>query len=288
MSGTEAAGRAVVLNGVGYRLPAAGTRPGNVFEPPAKANLAAWAALSCARQGLSTILVGRAGEKLTYVRDSIAALVPSASVTSEVADLLDPACISGLVSRLPSGVAYDVVHSVGLSAGSYTIPDDNPYLPVDDTPDDLPVCEFNAVVTSLLGVVKAFLPRWRAQPNGARLVVIASMSGIRAYPMGYAHASAKGGLHNAVRSLALELVSSSIYVSEVNPGIIDTGMYDSPAVQRAVTTIGRQFGHDYSESGVPMAPPSAVGDAVALCLQSPAHVLTVDVVARGQFPHTGA
>ncbi|MBU0508792.1 SDR family oxidoreductase, partial [bacterium] len=202
-------------------------------------------------------------------------------------DLLDEQAVSTLVKSLPAHRQIDLVQCAGLSAGSYHVPDDNPYLPVDALPTGLPTAEFDVIVRSLLLLVQALIARWRKQPE-TRVVVVNSMSGIRPYPYGYAHASAKAGLHNAVRSLALELAKDNIFVSEVNPGAVDTGFYDPASVQEAVTTIGREFGYDYHNATVPQMPPSAVGDAVVLCLTSPAHVLSIDAVARGQFPHHGA
>ena len=114
------------------------------------------------------------------------------------------------------------------------------------------------------------------------------MSGIRAVPFGFAHVSAKGGLRQAVRSLTLELNPLGIQVSEVLPGIVHTGMYDPLAVDEAIRRMGHSFGYAYVPGKLPQMKPTAVSEAVILCLSCDAHILSIPMVATGQFPHHGA
>lgn len=280
--------RLVVVTGVGYRTGNDLAPTTNIYEAPAvKVNMGAATALRAVQDGYSAVLVGRAEEKLQRIQDSIRMTIADAEVSYVIADLLCAQDVTRLANTVGDASHHvDLVQSLGLSAGAYRIADDNPYLRVNELPSDLPTVEFDTVVRGLLLLVQSFLPLWQRQPE-TRLVVINSMSGIRPYMRGYAHASAKAGLHHAVRSLALELAKSNIFVSEVNPGAVDTGFYDSPKVQEAVAEIGREFGYDYS-SGIPQMPPSSVADAVSLCLRSEAHILSINAVARGQFPQHGA
>ncbi|MBX3117438.1 MAG: SDR family oxidoreductase [Fimbriimonadaceae bacterium] len=276
--------RLVVVTGVGFR----GSASDNVFNSKeAKANLGAWSALKIAGDGLPVLAVARSEEKLKRVVESIREVHPHSNITERSADVLDRTQVSKLVKSIDSNTRIDLVHSVGLSSGAYTIPEDNPYLNIGNTPDDLPTREFDTVVRSLLLMVQELLPRWELQAE-TNLVVIASMSGIRPYPLGYAHASAKAGLHHAVRVLTLELLKKGVYVSEINPGMVDTGMYDSIAVKEAVTRIAKEFGYDYSKGELPQAPPESIADLALVCLRSRLHVLSVNAVAKGQFPHAGA
>ena len=112
------------------------------------------------------------------------------------------------------------------------------------------------------------------------------MSGLRSYPYGFSHSSAKGGLHSAVRSLSLELAKKNIFFSEVMPGIVDTGMYDNDIVIDTVQKIGKEFGYDYDE--IPKMSPFAIAEIVHTCISSSANILTISVVPNGQWPHTGA
>ena len=112
------------------------------------------------------------------------------------------------------------------------------------------------------------------------------MSSIRPYPLGFSHSSAKAGLHNAVRSLSLELTPQNIFFSEINPGMVDTGGYDSEEVKDSIRIISKSFGYEYDE--LPLMPPESVAEAVMLCLESKAHILNIDLVSQGQIPHLGA
>ncbi len=181
----------------------------------------------------------------------------------------------------------DLVHSAGLSSGTYSVAGENPYLSLEETPLDHPALEFRSVVTTLHLVVKALLPRWRRQKR-TRAVIVSSMSGVRAVPLGFSHSSAKAALHQAVRSLTLELNPIGIRFSEVAPGIVNTGMYDPPAVDAAARAISRAFGYEYAPGALPQMNVSAVADAALLCLTSDAHILSINLVADGQFPNLGA
>lgn len=249
--------------------------------------MGAAAALRAATAGYSVILAARSLDKLSRVRDSILAYIPEACVDIQSLDILNREAVVAFVESIQSDRELDLVQCAGLSAGSYYLQDDNPYLLIGDVPPDLPTVEFDVIVRGLLNMTQALLPTWKRQSE-TRLVVVNSMSGIRPYPRGYAHASAKAGLHHAVRTLALELAKERVFVSEVNPGAVNTGFYDPEAVKNAVTEVGLEFGYDYRTSGIPQIPPSAVAEAVYLCLTAAAHILSINAVAKGQFPHHGA
>lgn len=278
----------IIVTGVGYRETGCHDDILNVYDSPnAKANIGSWIAHELASAGLNLLLMSRRKERLTRVKNSLHEKFPNSQVDCEAIDLLDAASVRRVVSRIVPEAHVNLVHSVGLSAGNYKVLNDNPYLEVEGTPPELPVLEFEIVVKTLLILVQAFLPRF-IQQQESHIVVVSSMSGIRAYPLGYSHASAKAGLHNAVRSLCLELNKRNIYVSEVLPGIVDTGLYDSPEVQKAVVKIGRAFDYDYEKIGLPQTHPREVAEAVKLCLVSQAHILAINMVSKGQWPNMGA
>jgi short-subunit dehydrogenase len=276
----------VIVTGTGYRTLSQDTVPiGNVFKHPGvRANIGAWVTRELVGQGFEVLMVSRTESKLQTISNSIRVEYPNARIDYCAVDLLDPKAVSEMVGSIQKGKIVYLVHSAGLSAGSYKLPNDNPYLRVEETPVDLPHLEFDVVVKSLLIIVQALLPRFDSQEE-SRIVAISSMSGVRAVPLGYSHSAAKSGLHHAVRSLALELNKRKIYVSEVMPGMVNTGMYDPPAVQTAIVEMGKYFGYDYKDSDLPQMPPKEVADAVKLCLTSEAHILSINLVAKGQWPN---
>jgi NAD(P)-dependent dehydrogenase (short-subunit alcohol dehydrogenase family) len=257
----------------------------DVFGSPSiKPNIGACIALKAAQAGYIVSIAARTEAKLFQVRDSILKRLPEANITHHKLDLAEPERVRKLAEELPSEAEVDLVQCAGSSAGSFTVKDDNLFFKVEDTPLDLPSVEFDAAVKSLLILVQSFLPRLRKQ-RSSRIVVLTSMSGIRAIPYGFSHCAAKAGVHQAVRSLSLELNPFGIRVCEVAPGIMDTGYYDTPSVDCAVRSMGPTFGYHYGPGELPKADPMAAAEAAVLCLTSNAHILSVNLVADGQFPH---
>lgn len=276
----------VVILGVGYKTNESYDSLENVFlSKNAKVNIGAACARMLAEAGHDLIIISRTPTKINKVKEDLLALYPARKIEALALDVLNTEDVNKFFEGLDKDCQYDYVHSAGLGAGGYKIKDDNPYLAFDATPLDLPTKEFEVVVKSLLVFVRGLLPFFRNQPK-SKVVVVNSMSGIRPYPLGFSHSSAKAGLHNAVRSLTLELDKNRIYFSEVNPGMADTGFYDGEAVIEAVQIISKEFGYTYDE--LPQMSPYEVADAVKMCLESSAHILEVNMVSEGQFPHIGA
>jgi len=77
-----------------------------------------------------------------------------------------------------------------------------------------------------MGVVHAFqavLPAMIDRPHG-RIVAIASTAGLRGYAYASAYSAAKHAVIGLVRSIALELASTSVTVNAVCPGFTDTDL----------------------------------------------------------------
>jgi NAD(P)-dependent dehydrogenase (short-subunit alcohol dehydrogenase family) len=280
--------RTVLITGASYRGSADPSGSSVFSDPLIKPNIGACIAKSLADGGFNLILVSRNSAKLATIKRSLEACHADIDILLLPADLTNLDEASPLAASLPTEGHLDVVHSAGLGAGDYKIPNDNPYLPVTETPAELPTLEFDAAVRTLLNLTKTMLPRIANQADPTRFVVISSMSGIRAYRNGYAHASAKAGVHHAVRTLALELAPLGIYVTEVNPGIVKTGLYDSEAVKDTTVDIARDFGYQFERDSFPQLAPSAIGDVVQFIMRNSGHILTVNVVPFGQYPHTGS
>lgn len=280
--------RRVIITGVGYKESAPARKLDDIFASKrVKPNIGASVALSAAIAGNAVVLIARTAAKLERVKAAIAARLPKAVIACEPTDVLDPRAVLKLVGNIPHDLEIDLVQCAGVSAGSFRTEGDNVFFPIEETSLEMPSIEFESVVRSLLVLVQSFLPRLKSQKRST-LVVVASMSGIRAFPFGFSHCAAKGGLHQAIRSLSLELSRFGVRVCEVNPGIVDTGLYDSPEVDTVVRRISRSFDYDYAQGKLPAMEALAVADAVVLCLQSKSHILSINMVADGQFPHHGA
>ncbi len=277
-----------IVSGVGFRSNGNGGEIGDVFNTPGvKPNIGACVTKVLYEAGHDVVMLSRTEEKMARIKDSLQGDGGGSNRLEYIpVDLLDTESVNRVVESLDLSGPVNLIHSVGLSAGMYKVPNDNPYLEIEDTPIELPVLEFEIVVKSLLILVRALLPLMK-KTKESKIVVVSSMSGIRAFPLGYSHASAKAGLHHAVRSLTLELAKSEIYVSEVLPGIVNTGLYDNPHVMESVDKIAAAFGYKY-EGELPQIPPIDVAEAVKMCLTSKAHILSVNMVSKGQWPNIGA
>jgi short-subunit dehydrogenase len=280
--------RTIIISGCGFILTEGYTLSDadNVFRcPNVKINIGTATAFALSEVGYDLILISKTEWKLNRIRQSILEIYPKTNVQVKTIDLLNEVLVKDFISNLPKNIPYDYVHCTGISSGSYNLKDDNPYLAVGETPIDLPTIEFEAIVKSLLIMIQSLLAIFRTQLE-SRIIVVSSMSSIRSVPFGFSHTSAKAGLHNASRSLALELNKSNIFVSEVMPGAVDTGMYDNEIVKKRIIEMGKMFGYDYNK--IPMMPASSVAEAVKLCLESKSHILSINMVAQGQWPNLGS
>ena len=100
---------------------------------------------------------------------------------------------------------------------------------------------------SALHVAKAALPHLKQSPSGS-IVNIASVQGIRGQPHSMAYATAKGGLVNLTRCMAVDFGPFGIRANAVAPGYIDTALTErflkNPLVSKALLdkTPLRRFG----------------------------------------------
>jgi len=278
----------VIITGTGFRCSDDFIESDNIFSSnQVKVNIGTATAKVLLENGFDVVLLSKTENKLKKIKEDLVYLFPNREIEYHLLDILNEEDVKNFFLNLSRDFTYSYVHSAGLSTASYALKDDNPYLSIEDLPINLPTLEFSTVVQSLLIMTKGFLPIFQQQEL-SKVIVINSMSGIRSYPLGYSHSSAKGGLHNAVRALSLELNKRNVYFSEIMPGIVDTGLYDTPAVIEAVQKIGKEFGYEYGIDGIPKMSPYSVAEVVHICLVNSANILSINMVSQGQFPHQGA
>ncbi len=74
----------------------------------------------------------------------------------------------------------------------------------------------------------AFVPLLKKAGQGRRILNVASILGIRAWPNTLAYATAKGAIVNFTRALACDLAPHAIMVNAIAPGFVDTPMSIQP------------------------------------------------------------
>lgn len=250
-----------------------------------KANIGAAVALECARAGAIVHLVARTESKLKLVKQWIEENVKDAHVEYSSVDLNDNETLKQLIDNLPTEVPLYWVQSVGLGAGTVKLKNDNPYLSIDDLSEELIEAELT-VLKNTISLFKLLMPRFRQQEE-TRVCIISSMSAVRSYTHGSMHVSAKGAISRFANSMMIELAPEKIYITDIRPGGVDTGMYDSQIVQETVAKIAKTYGVDWDKTAH-LAPPSAVGEAVVMALSSRGHITSINMVGRGQWPHEGS
>jgi short-subunit dehydrogenase len=260
-----------------------------------KLNIGAATAKHLVELGTEVCIISSTEEKLYNLKEHICKTTnchPS-NINYYAADLTNSGDVKRIFEKIRTNKPLWLVHCVGLGSQMYQVHNDNPYLSFKDISPELVSKEFDVPVNSLLLMMKNMEPLFSKQFE-TRIVVVTSMSGIRPILYGYSHSAAKAGIHHAVRSLSLELSLKyeSVYLTEILPGIVDTGLYDSDEVIDAVQQVSASFGLFGNKSPtpdqIPVMPPSSVAETIGMALQSKAHILSVNLVGQGQFTNMGA
>ena len=252
-----------------------------------KANIGAACALACAEQGATVHMVARTTASLQIIQRWIINETGQ-QVEYTPTDVTDSASLEKLVQGLPDDSPLHWVQSVGIGAGTVKLPDNNPYLLIEEITPQLLEAELS-VIQSTVTLMQLLLARFRQQ-GGARICIISSMSAIRSFRSGSAHMAAKGALSRWTNAAMIELAPENIYITDVRPGGVDTGLYDPPAVQDRVAKICATYGYDWSRKagGPKLISPLEVGKAVAFILSLDCHVPSINMVGAGQMPHEGS
>jgi len=252
-----------------------------------KLNIGSAVAGVLAGNGANVHMVSTSEDKLSNIRKGLADFVDKDLVEYSALDLLDERDVKDFVENLPRDKPLYWVQSVGLGAGSYRLKEDNPYLPIEEIPLELIEKESQIVLRATHLMMQQLLPILRKQDE-TRIALITSMSAIRGYSYGATHCAAKGAIDRYANATMLGTYKDNIFVTTIRPGAIDTGMYDGLAVQEAVKDITAEYQCDWRSKGVRLAPPTTVGEAINYVFTTPAHIPSLNLVAKGQIPHEGS
>jgi NAD(P)-dependent dehydrogenase (short-subunit alcohol dehydrogenase family) len=98
-----------------------------------------------------------------------------------------------------------------------------------------------------------------------RIVAVASIAGLKAYPATASYATAKHAMVGLVRSIALETAKSGVTVNAVCPGFVDTEMLRGAIARLAERGMSREAAVGHFASNVPvgrLVQPEEVAEAV--------------------------
>lgn len=167
-------------------------------------------AIACAKMGARLLISGRNAQRL---QETFLAL-EGKNHMQLISDLTQTDAISELVEHIP--VIQGVVHSAGITK---------------NLPFTFATREKMEEITAINFFVPAELTRMllkaKKVEKGSSIVFISSVSGVWcAAPGGSMYAASKGAINGLVKGLALDVAPKSIRVNCVNPGVIETHIFD--------------------------------------------------------------
>lgn len=122
----------------------------------------------------------------------------------------------------------------------------------------------------------------------SKIVLVSAITALRTKLCHAVDASQKGAGHSLIRSMALDLTPERIYLTEVMPGITDTGFYDNPKTLEFLLSSSAAMGYSYTPDTVPVFGAEVIGEAVAYVLNARAHIREMSLMPYGQYPQLGA
>tara|TARA_R110000751_G_scaffold95381_6_gene186448 strand:+ start:4295 stop:5017 length:723 start_codon:yes stop_codon:yes gene_type:complete len=183
-----------------------------------------------------------------------------------------PEDIDKLVSTLPGSVG-GLVHVAGVIRTHRAT--------------DIEINDFDVIFrANVYAPLKLFSALHDRLQDGASVVFVGSLAGLRASPSNLLYGASKAALHNAAKSLAKEFAPRGIRINVVAPGLIDTGLTD--VTNRELASLR---GGDASQIGVErirsipvgrIGSPADVAKAVAFLLSDDSSFVTgTEVLVTG-------
>jgi len=172
-------------------------------------------AIECSKSGASLLITDRNEEKL---KETISLMDNSFLHSFFLADLLSETDIEALVMFVHEKLD-GIIHCAGI-----IIPKPFQFLSKENIHDVMNV-NFNApvLITQMLLKKKKFA-------NPSSIVFISSISGVLcSSPTGSIYSASKGAINGIVKNLAIELAVKGIRVNSVNPGMVNTNIYELKA-----------------------------------------------------------
>ncbi len=220
----------------------------------ASGGIGAASAIRLAEAGFEVFLGARRAEALSEVAERCGG-------TALAVDVTDAASVARFAAAVET---VDVlVNNAGLAIGRDEIA---------ELTDEAAETMWRTNVAGLLRVTRELLPKLRRSPAG-HIVNIGSVAGFEVYPGGGGYTATKHAVRAISRTLRLELLEAGIRVTEVAPGLVETGF-----------SLVR-FGGDAERAArvyEGMAPLTAddVADCVVWAVTRPPHVNVDEIVVR--------
>ncbi|KAJ3069379.1 hypothetical protein HDU98_007596 [Podochytrium sp. JEL0797] len=163
---------------------------------------------------MNLILTGRRADRLESIKTELTSLYQGLQVHTIEMDVRDRAKVFEAIASLPAAFQniHILVNNAGLVQGMDTLEN--------VTPEDFNTM-FDTNVKGLMNVTQAVLPGMKVR-NAGYVINISSIAGTQVYPGGGIYCATKHAVDAITRTLRLELVSTKINVTSIDPGMVET------------------------------------------------------------------
>ncbi|MFE1315150.1 SDR family NAD(P)-dependent oxidoreductase [Streptomyces sp. NPDC058755] len=224
-------------------------------------------ALELARQGASVALVGRREDRLTDLAAEITSTGGKALVVP--ADITDSQAATEAVERTVEGLGRldTLVNNAGLMLLGPA-----PSADLNDWRRMIDVNLMGLMYSTHAAVPHLAKAAAEAPRQVADIVNIGSLAGRRAYAMSAVYCATKFGVGAFSEALRQELARQHVRVSVVEPGMVDTELYDNTpaAVQQFTAALG----------DIERLQSQDIADTVGYIVTRPRHVAVAELLVR--------
>lgn len=181
-----------------------------IFVTGASSGIGKAIAIECSKMGATLIINGRNAERLndTFVQ------LEGGNHIQIVADLSNREAIDEIIESLPK--LDGLVNCAGLTQS----------LPFQFTNSEI-IDKIMSVNFTAPTIISALLAKKKKIGKGSSVVFISSVSGVFCTgTSGSIYSASKGAINGLMKGMALDLASKGIRVNSVNPGMIETAIFD--------------------------------------------------------------
>lgn len=253
-----------------------------------KMNAASGAVVALHKAGYKIMMSGYYQEHLNI----LASYLKDKDIFYQQVNLLDKNQVKHFASMIidekkKTNLDVHLVHYGGASETTVKLPGDTVFLDPWETPSEAvaPIVSNNTV--TWFNILQSLKNVFQSQDK-TKIILVSAITAVRTKRLHALDAIQKGAGHAMARSLALDLTPEKIYVTEIMPGITDTGFYDNKKTYEYILQASSELGYDYDENTFPVFSAERVGEAVLFALEMNAHVREVYLMPYGQYPHLGA